>query len=47
MGGRVWNGGDLPEPFDHVLDACPVDQPRAFGDGFGAPRYAGGYHLHK
>ncbi len=25
---------------------CPVDQPRAFGDGFGAPRYAGGYHLH-
>jgi peptidoglycan LD-endopeptidase LytH len=47
MGGRVWNGGDLPEPFNHVLDACPVDQPRAFGDGFGAPRYAGGYHLHK
>ena len=47
MGGRVWNGGDLPEPFDDVLDACPVDQPRAFGDGFGAPRYAGGYHLHK
>jgi peptidoglycan LD-endopeptidase LytH len=47
MGGRVWNGGPLPEPYDHVLDACPVDQPRAFGDGFGAPRYAGGYHLHK
>ena len=47
IGGRVWNGGDLPEPFNHVLDACPVDQPRAFGDGFGAPRYAGGYHLHK
>ena len=47
MGGRVWNGGDLPEPFNDVLDACPVDQPRAFGDGFGAPRYAGGYHLHK
>lgn len=47
MGGRVWNGGDLPEPYNHVLDACPVDQPRAFGDGFGAPRYAGGYHLHK
>jgi murein DD-endopeptidase MepM/ murein hydrolase activator NlpD len=47
MGGRVWNGGALPEPYDHVLDACPVDQPRAFGDGFGAPRYAGGYHLHK
>jgi murein DD-endopeptidase MepM/ murein hydrolase activator NlpD len=47
MGGRVWNGDALPEPYDHVLDACPVDQPRAFGDGFGAPRYAGGYHLHK
>ena len=47
MGGRVWNGGDLPEPYNHVLDACPVDQPRAFGDGFGAPRYAGGFHLHK
>jgi murein DD-endopeptidase MepM/ murein hydrolase activator NlpD len=46
-GGRVWDGGDLPEPYDHVLDACPVDQPRGFGDGFGAPRYAGGYHLHK
>ena len=47
MGGRVWDGGDLPEPYNNVLDACPVDQPRAFGDGFGAPRYAGGYHLHK
>jgi len=47
MGGRVWNGGPLLEPYDHVLEACPVDQPRAFGDGFGAPRYAGGYHLHK
>jgi murein DD-endopeptidase MepM/ murein hydrolase activator NlpD len=46
-GGRVWNGGPLPAPYDHVLDACPVDQPRGFGDGFGAPRYAGGYHLHK
>jgi murein DD-endopeptidase MepM/ murein hydrolase activator NlpD len=30
-----------------VLKVCPVDQPRSFGDGFGAPRYAGGYHLHK
>jgi peptidoglycan LD-endopeptidase LytH len=47
MGGRVWDGGDLPEPYNNVLDACPVDQPRGFGDGFGAPRYAGGYHLHK
>jgi len=29
-----------------VFKVCPVDQPRAYGDGFGAPRYAGGYHLH-
>jgi peptidoglycan LD-endopeptidase LytH len=47
MGGRVWNGGALPSPYDNVLEQCPVDAPRAFGDGFGAPRYAGGYHLHK
>jgi murein DD-endopeptidase MepM/ murein hydrolase activator NlpD len=25
---------------------CPVAQPRSFGDGFGAPRYGGGFHLH-
>jgi murein DD-endopeptidase MepM/ murein hydrolase activator NlpD len=30
-----------------ILKVCPVDQPRAFGDGFGAPRYAGGFHLHE
>jgi len=29
-----------------VLKVCPVDQPRAVYDGFGAPRYAGGYHPH-
>ncbi|MGH2640958.1 MAG: murein hydrolase activator EnvC family protein [Actinomycetota bacterium] len=46
MGGRVWSGGSLA-PFDHVFEVCPVRQPRAYGDGFGAPRYAGGYHLHK
>ena len=46
IGGRVWNGGSLA-PFDHVLEVCPVSQPRAYGDGFGAPRYAGGYHPHK
>jgi murein DD-endopeptidase MepM/ murein hydrolase activator NlpD len=46
IGGRVWNGGSLA-PFDHVLEVCPVSQPRAYGDGFGAPRYAGGFHLHK
>jgi murein DD-endopeptidase MepM/ murein hydrolase activator NlpD len=47
VGGRVWNGGPLPEPYDGVLERCPVEQPRGFGDGFGAPRYGGGYHLHK
>jgi peptidoglycan hydrolase CwlO-like protein len=30
-----------------VLQVCPVDQPRSFGDGFGAPRSAGGFHLHQ
>ena len=46
-GGRTWDGGSLPEPYDRLFEACPVDQPRGFGDGFGAPRYGGGYHLHK
>jgi len=36
--GVTWGSG--------ILKACPVGQPRAFGDGFGAPRYAGGFHLH-
>ena len=30
-----------------LFKICPVDQPRGFGDGFGAPRFAGGYHLHE
>ncbi len=29
-----------------VFRVCPVDQPRAVYDGFGAPRYGGGYHPH-
>jgi peptidoglycan LD-endopeptidase LytH len=29
-----------------VFKVCPVDQPRAFGSDFGAPRYSGGFHLH-
>src|SRR5713226_9665478 len=29
-----------------VFFACPVDQPRAYADDFGAPRYSGGFHLH-
>jgi murein DD-endopeptidase MepM/ murein hydrolase activator NlpD len=47
VGGRTWNGGPLPEPYDHLFEICPVDTPRGFGDGFGAPRYGGGYHPHK
>jgi murein DD-endopeptidase MepM/ murein hydrolase activator NlpD len=31
---------------EHELEVCPVDQPRVVYDGFGAPRYAGGYHPH-
>jgi murein DD-endopeptidase MepM/ murein hydrolase activator NlpD len=46
IGGREWDGGSLAS-FDHLFQFCPVAQPRAYGDGFGAPRYAGGYHLHK
>jgi peptidoglycan hydrolase CwlO-like protein len=36
----------LPPGFHNPLQVCPVDAPRAFGDGFGAPRYTGGFHLH-
>jgi murein DD-endopeptidase MepM/ murein hydrolase activator NlpD len=35
-----------PSTGNGILKYCPVDQPRSFGDGFGAPRYAGGFHLH-
>jgi len=31
---------------DGVFKVCPVDQPRAVYDGFGAPRFGGGYHPH-
>lgn len=34
------------EFFDGVFRVCPVDAPRAVYDGFGAPRYGGGYHPH-
>jgi peptidoglycan hydrolase CwlO-like protein len=44
-------GGHSPVPippgFEHVLEVCPVNQPYGFGDGFGAPRYVGGYHAHR
>jgi murein DD-endopeptidase MepM/ murein hydrolase activator NlpD len=37
---------DLPPGFVNPLRVCPVAEPRAFGDGFGAPRYTGSFHLH-
>jgi len=37
----------MPAGWADVLEACPVATPRAFGDGFGAPRYVGGYHPHR
>jgi murein DD-endopeptidase MepM/ murein hydrolase activator NlpD len=36
----------LPSEYKDILKTCPVAQPRFYGDGFGAPRYAGGFHLH-
>ena len=42
-GGDAGGGGSAEgSPFS----VCPVDNPRAYGDSFGAPRYAGGYHPH-
>jgi murein DD-endopeptidase MepM/ murein hydrolase activator NlpD len=40
-------GVPMPPGWEHVLQVCPVGSPRSYSDGFGAPRYAGGYHLHK
>ena len=37
----------LPDEWRGVFEHCPVRGTNAFGDGFGAPRYVGGYHLHK
>jgi peptidoglycan hydrolase CwlO-like protein len=31
---------------NNLFKVCPVGQPRAIYDGFGAPRYTGGYHPH-
>jgi peptidoglycan hydrolase CwlO-like protein len=36
----------VPVASSGVFRVCPVDQPRAVYDGFGAPRYSGGYHPH-
>jgi peptidoglycan hydrolase CwlO-like protein len=45
-GGTPHSEVAMPAGWAGTLQVCPVGQPRAFGDGFGAPRYAGGYHLH-
>jgi murein DD-endopeptidase MepM/ murein hydrolase activator NlpD len=31
---------------DGIFKVCPVGQPHAVYNGFGAPRYSGGYHPH-
>ena len=36
----------LPPRYQHLLQVCPVKGTVYFGDGFGAPRYTGHYHLH-
>ena len=36
----------IPAGYTNPLKVCPVEGGGAFGDGFGAPRYAGGFHLH-
>ncbi|HEY7283358.1 MAG TPA: peptidoglycan DD-metalloendopeptidase family protein [Actinomycetota bacterium] len=40
------HGGPTPNDGPGPLFVCPVDQPRGYGDSFGAPRYAGGFHPH-
>ncbi|HSL11597.1 MAG TPA: peptidoglycan DD-metalloendopeptidase family protein [Actinomycetota bacterium] len=41
------SGVPMPAGWEDVLEVCPVGSPRGFGDGFGAPRYVGGYHPHR
>jgi murein DD-endopeptidase MepM/ murein hydrolase activator NlpD len=43
----VHGGAPLPARYRDYFHTCPVGHPRSYWDGFGAPRYAGGYHLHK
>jgi peptidoglycan hydrolase CwlO-like protein len=45
-GGGDTGGSSGGTSNDHPFANCPVDQPHAYGDSFGAPRYAGGYHPH-
>ncbi len=44
---QAWLKAQLaPTTSNGVFKVCPVAQPRSFGDGFGAPRFSGGFHLH-
>jgi murein DD-endopeptidase MepM/ murein hydrolase activator NlpD len=40
------HGGPTPNDGPGPLFVCPVDNPHAYGDSFGAPRYGGGFHPH-
>jgi peptidoglycan hydrolase CwlO-like protein len=46
FGGSPHASVQMPPGWAGTFEVCPVDQPYAYGDGFGAPRYAGGFHLH-
>lgn len=45
-GGTLREAVAMPPGWAGTFEVCPVGQPRAYGDGFGAPRYVGGYHPH-
>jgi murein DD-endopeptidase MepM/ murein hydrolase activator NlpD len=45
-GARQLRQGFIGPIGNGALKVCPVGQPRAFGDDFGAPRHGGGYHPH-
>jgi len=42
--GAIYNGTVLPSGFPFWI--CPVQGKYSYSDGYGAPRYAGGYHPH-
>jgi peptidoglycan hydrolase CwlO-like protein len=46
FGGSTHASVAMPPGWAGTFQVCPVEQPRAYGDGFGAPRYAGGFHYH-
>ena len=46
---QLWQGpveGSAPV-IEGILQVCPVDLPHAYSDDWGAPRWAGGFHLHQ